>query len=589
LGTTTASSSGAWSYTTADLAAGSYAFTATDSTSAGTSAASSAFDVTVEAPSPAAPVIQTAVVNANTDPTVTLTGTAPAGSTVTVSDGGSTPLGTTTASSSGAWSYTTPDLAAGTYAFTATDSTSAGTSAASSAFDVTVEPPPATPAAPKITSDIIHQNRTVTLTGTAQANSTVTVSDGGSTPLGTATASSSGAWSYTTAALAAGSYAFTATDSTSAGTSAASNPFDVTVKPPPGVPAAPIITSDVINQNNTVTLTGTAQPYTIVTVYDSGRLLGWTIARGSGTWTYTTRRLPAGDQVFTATTTDAAGTSTPSSPLDPLIGAKSGAGSEGAITIQTGSRVELSEPYSGSVTFNGSTGMLKLDNPSTFSGDIFNFTGNGSLSGSDQIDLKRINYNSVQDSYNDGVLTVTDGRGDTAKLHFNGSYTLASFKLASDGHGGTIVYDPPVPPFSSVGPPPRDAASTGASGGIGPATLKVTAADCGSSTFTGSVEKPLLDDSSAPTGISSGIGSQNGIDLPAIAFDPQTTLGYLPNRQPTGGTLSLTDGTHGSNIALLGSYMASSFAMAGDNHGGTIVAGAALESHHPLLAGPQHA
>ena len=48
LGTATANSStGAWSFTTADLAAGSYAFTATDTTSAGTSAASSAFDVTV--------------------------------------------------------------------------------------------------------------------------------------------------------------------------------------------------------------------------------------------------------------------------------------------------------------------------------------------------------------------------------------------------------------------------------------------------------------------------------------------------------------------------------------------------------------
>ena len=52
LGTATASSAGAWSFTTADLAASSYAFTATDTTSAGTSAASSAFDVTVTSSSP---------------------------------------------------------------------------------------------------------------------------------------------------------------------------------------------------------------------------------------------------------------------------------------------------------------------------------------------------------------------------------------------------------------------------------------------------------------------------------------------------------------------------------------------------------
>ena len=31
-----------------------------------------------------------------------------------------------------------------------------------------------------------------------------------------------------------------------------------------------------------------------------------------------------------------------------------------------------------------------------------------------------------------------------AQLHFIGSYTLASFKFASDGNGGTIITDPPL-------------------------------------------------------------------------------------------------------------------------------------------------
>jgi hypothetical protein len=98
--------------------------------------------------------------------------------------------------------------------------------------------------------------------------------------------------------------------------------------------------------------------------------------------------------------------------------------------------------------FTGSTGMLRLDHSSTFSGTIFKFTGNGKLSGSDQIDLKDIKYSSVHDSYANNVLTVTDGSGDAAKLHFNGSYTLANFKFANDGSGGTIVYDPPATPSS---------------------------------------------------------------------------------------------------------------------------------------------
>ena len=101
----------------------------------------------------------------------------------------------------------------------------------------------------------------MTLTGTAPNGATVTVSDGGANPLGTTTASSTGAWSFTTADLSAGAYAFTATDKTAAGTSAKSRALAVTV-PAATVtgnpPAAPVITKIAVNSNNSVTLTGTA-------------------------------------------------------------------------------------------------------------------------------------------------------------------------------------------------------------------------------------------------------------------------------------------------------------------------------------------
>ena len=103
--------------------------------------------------------------------------------------------------------------------------------------DAGSSPPPPAPAAPVISTGLENSNASVTLTGTAPDGSTVTVSDGGTTALGTVTASSTGAWSFTTADLAAGCYVFTATDTTSAGTSAASSPFDVTVassSPPSG-------------------------------------------------------------------------------------------------------------------------------------------------------------------------------------------------------------------------------------------------------------------------------------------------------------------------------------------------------------------
>ena len=118
-------------------------------------------------------------------------------------------------------------------------------------------------------------------------------------------------------------------------------------------------------------------------------------------------------------------------------------GPSGSATIGAGATLELAAANSSSVTFTSSTGSLELDQPSTFDGVIFGFTGNGTLSGSDQIDLKGINFSNIQDSYSNGVLTVTNGT-QSAALDFNGSYTLANFEFASDGKGGTIVYDPPV-------------------------------------------------------------------------------------------------------------------------------------------------
>jgi hypothetical protein len=191
--------------------------------------------------SPAAPTIPYGVVNSNDS--VTLTGTAPAGSTVTVWDGGVNPLGTTTASNSFVWSFTTADLLADAYAFTATDTTAAGTSANSNPLNVTVPTAAASttspaadsttsaPAAPTIPYGVVNSNDSLTLTGTAPAGSTVTVWDGGVNPLGTTTASNSFVWSFTTADLLADAYAFTATDTTAAGTSANSNPLNVTVHP----------------------------------------------------------------------------------------------------------------------------------------------------------------------------------------------------------------------------------------------------------------------------------------------------------------------------------------------------------------------
>ena len=329
LGQATADGSGAWSHTTAALANGTHSLTATATDAAGnTSVASATLSVTVDTATPGAPAIAAFSNDSGTvgdgitaDNTLTLTGTAEANSTVKIYDG-ATLLGQTTADGSGAWSYTTAVLANGPHSLTATAADAAGnTSAASATLNVTIDT--AAPIAPAIASfsndsgtvgDGITADNTLTLTGTAEANSTVKVYDG-ATLLGTVTANGSGAWSYTTAALANGAHSLTATATDAAGnTSAASATLNVTVDTAaPNTPAIAAFSTDTgtvgdgITTDNTLTLTGTAEANSTVKVYDGASLLGTVIANGSGAWSFTTAALANGSHSLTATATDAAG------------------------------------------------------------------------------------------------------------------------------------------------------------------------------------------------------------------------------------------------------------------------------------------
>ena len=259
-------------FTTPVLDPSNYGYVATDTTPGGTSVKTAEIAVTVSATTTtttgtgsstvAAPVISKATVNSNNS--VTLTGTAVANSTVTVwSARGNT---RSSPSSTGAWSFTTPALNPANYGYTATDTTSAGTSGHSVEMAVTVSTVTATgnpPTAPVISKATVNSNDSVTLAGTAVANSTVTVWSAEGVNDGTTTASSAGAWSFTTPVLGAANYGYSATDTTSAGTSAHSAEMAVTVPTVTATsnpPAAPTIPYGVVNSNDSVTLTGTARP-----------------------------------------------------------------------------------------------------------------------------------------------------------------------------------------------------------------------------------------------------------------------------------------------------------------------------------------
>ena len=175
--------------------------------------------------------------------------------------------------------------------------------------------------------DGITNDNTLTLTGSAEANATVKVYDG-VTLLGSATANGAGAWSFTTAALANGAHSLTATATDVAGnTSAASAALNVTIDT--SAPVTPAIASystdsgtvgDGITNDNTLTLTGSAEANATVKVYDGVTLLGSATADGSGNWSYTTAALTNGAHSLTATATDVAGnTSAASSALSVTI------------------------------------------------------------------------------------------------------------------------------------------------------------------------------------------------------------------------------------------------------------------------------
>src|SRR6185369_8672463 len=89
--------------------------------------------------------------------------------------------------------------------------------------------------------DGITNDNTLTLTGSAEANSTVKLYDG-TTFLGQVVANASGAWSYTTAALANGTRSITATATDVAGnTGVASAVLAVTIDTV--APTAPVISA----------------------------------------------------------------------------------------------------------------------------------------------------------------------------------------------------------------------------------------------------------------------------------------------------------------------------------------------------------
>jgi uncharacterized repeat protein (TIGR01451 family) len=322
--------SGGGTGTTKEVAAGTY--TATCTTSCGVSGNSNS--VTISAtPVPTAPSITANKTEICGTEKATLTATGCVGGTITWSVGGT---------------GTTREVGAGTY--TATCTTTCGTSVNSNS--VTIISAPA-PAAPTITANKtqICGTEKVTLTATGCTGGTITWSGGGT---------------GTTREVGAGTY--TATCATTCGTSGTSNSITIVVE---STPASPSIAS------NKTQVCGTEKAILTATGCTGGTII-W-----SGGGTGTTREVGAG--TYTATCTTTCGTSvnsnsvtisTGTTPSAPTIAANKTeiCGTDKSVLTATGCT-------GGTVTWSGGgTGTTKEVGAGTYTATCTNTCGTSSSS-----------------------------------------------------------------------------------------------------------------------------------------------------------------------------------------------------------------
>lgn len=345
LTTVTADGSGNWSYTPAALGEGLHTFEVTATLNGATSGRSPAASVTVDLTAPGTPTIGSVIDDVGpvtgpltsgqitNDSQPTLTGTGAMGDTISIYNNGVL-LGSVEVGNTGTWSYTTPVLAEGNNVLTIRETDPAGNQSGPSAgFTVVVDSVSATPVITNVTDNVGNAATTVvsgsetndatpTLSGTADANSVVTIFDGG-TQIAVVTADGTGAWTFTPdTALVEGSHSFTVRATDPLGNvSAISAPWSVVVDlTAPTVPTLDTVSDNVpggvtgnltsgqATNDNTPTISGTGQAGSTIYIMNNGTQLGTAIVDGTGNWSFTpTTPLDDGSYSLRVYATDAAG------------------------------------------------------------------------------------------------------------------------------------------------------------------------------------------------------------------------------------------------------------------------------------------
>ncbi|WP_336821492.1 BapA/Bap/LapF family large adhesin [Cedecea sp. VD20] len=401
LGTVQADAGGAWTFRpSTPLINGGHALTVTATDAAGNvSLPSTPFNVVVDTIAPTQPIVVQAfddvgpvqgplVSGQTTDDTQpALSGTAEANSTINIYDNGNL-IGTVTTSALGAWTFTPGTaLPLGQHVFTVTATDAAGnTSVPSAGFTLTIASGVSnTPVLTSVVDDVAGgtvgpltsgqatNDARPTLNGTADANSTIKIYDGGNL-IGTVSANALGVWVFTPpTALANGSHTFTITATNGAGVvSSPTAGFTIVVDTvAPNQPAITSVVDDVgpitgpVGNNQPTddtrpTLNGTAEANATVNIFDNGVLLGTTTANGSGVWTFTpTLPLLQANHSFTVTATDAAGNvSVPSVPPFIIVNTLPPLAPTGLTVNATGTVVTGVAEANSKVTVTSATGTV---------------------------------------------------------------------------------------------------------------------------------------------------------------------------------------------------------------------------------------
>ena len=237
----------------------------------------------------------------------------------------------------------------------------------------------------------------------------------------------------------------------------------------------------------------------------------------------------------------------------------------GTVVITKDGSADFTAALDQNVTFGSGGGTLILTRPSSFTGEISGISGS-----SDVLDLGGLNSSptdtfTTSTSYNSAtgttLLTVTDSTQHTsASVILVGNYTAANgilWTVASDGHGGVDVVDPPAP------------TATIAAG----ASLDVQAPSAEMVIFNGGTGLLVLDQPNTFNGHISGFtgtapdpAHSDTIDLVGVNYN---SAQFSETYNASTGLLTVTDGNNSARLTL--DKFDGTLNFASDGNGGTLI------------------